>query len=38
VPADVYEAMLEKLDDMTLVDLVKKRQNQPEIEVSFDEL
>jgi antitoxin StbD len=38
VPADVYEAMLEKLDDMALIDLVKKRQNQPEIEVSLDEL
>lgn len=38
VPADVYEAMLEKLDDMALIDLVKKRQHQPEIEVSLDEL
>ena len=38
VPADVYEALLDRLDDMALVEIVKKRQYQAEIEVSLDDL
>lgn len=38
VPADVYEALLDRLDDMALVEIVKKRQHQAEIEVSLDDL
>ncbi|MGC9387237.1 MAG: type II toxin-antitoxin system Phd/YefM family antitoxin [Hydrogenovibrio sp.] len=38
VPADVYEAILERLDDMALMEIVKQRQKQAEIEVTLDEL
>jgi len=38
VPADVYEALLDRLDDMALVEIVKQRQNQPEIEVDINDL
>ena len=38
VPAAAYEAMIDKLEDMELTVLVNERQNQPEIEVSIDDL
>jgi len=38
VPADAYEKLMDKLEDMELAAIVKDRQNMPEIEVSLDEL
>ncbi len=38
VPAELYELMMEQLDDLALVELVKSRRNQPEIEVDIDDL
>ena len=38
VPADAYEAMIDKLEDIELAALVKDRESQPEIEVSIDDL
>lgn len=38
VPAAAYEAMMEMLDDVELLDLVKKRQNEKSIKVSLDDL
>lgn len=38
VPADAYEIMMDKLEDVELAMLVKERQNQPEIEVSINDL
>lgn len=38
VPADAYEAMMDKLEDIELAALVKERESQPEIEVSIDDL
>lgn len=38
VPADAYEAMMDKLEDIELAALVKERENQPEIEVRIDDL
>ncbi|PCI62403.1 MAG: antitoxin [Gammaproteobacteria bacterium] len=38
VPADAYEIMMDKLEDVELAALVKERQNQPEIEVSINDL
>lgn len=38
VPADAYEAMMDKLEDIELAAVVKERENQPEIEVSIDDL
>jgi antitoxin StbD len=38
VPAEMYEAMLEQIDDIALAELIKQRQNDPEIEVNLDEL
>ena len=38
VPAEVYEQLLDRLDDMALIEIVKQRQNQPEIEVALNEL
>jgi antitoxin StbD len=38
VPADAYEVMMDKLEDIELAALVKERQGQPEIEVSINDL
>ena len=38
VPADAYEAMIDKLEDIELALLVKERQNQLEIEVDINDL
>ena len=38
VPTDVYEAMMERLDDMDLADLVKARSKETPIPVSLDDL
>lgn len=38
VPAEVYETLMEKLDDLELNALADRRNDQPEIEVTLDEL
>ena len=38
VPPDVYEAMLEMIDDMSLADTIRARRKEPAIEVDIDEL
>ncbi len=38
VPAAAFEAMMEHLDDLELVRLVKERANEPSFEVSLDDL
>lgn len=38
VPADVFEAMMERLDDMDLAELVKARSHETPISVSLDDL
>lgn len=38
VPAEAYELLMDKLEDIELAAIVKERQNMPEIEVSLDEL
>lgn len=38
VPADVYEAMLDRLDDLDLVEIVKARANERGIPVNIDDL
>lgn len=38
VPADAFEAMLEKLDDIDIKKTVRKRQNEKSIPVSLDAL
>jgi len=38
VPADAYEIMMDKLEDVELALLVKERQGQPEIKVSINDL
>lgn len=38
VPAVAYEAMMELLDDVHLLRLVKERQNEKSIKVSLDDL
>lgn len=38
VPVDAFEAMMEKLDDISLVKLVKERANQPTISVEPSDL
>ena len=38
VPADAYEALIDKLEDIELASIVKQRQNSAEIEVSIDDL
>ena len=38
VPAEVYEAMLDRLDDQELVALVKERSAEPSIRVDLNEL
>lgn len=38
VPAAAYEALMDKLEDMELAQIVNQRREQKEIEVSLDEL
>lgn len=38
VPPERYEAMLEELDDLALVRLVKERKSEKSVEVSLDDL
>jgi antitoxin StbD len=38
VPAELYEMLLEKLEDIELVELVRRRERQPEIEVDVNDL
>lgn len=38
VPAAAYEAMMELLDDVELLRIVKERMNEPAIKVSLDDL
>ncbi len=38
VPAEAYEALIDKLEDIELAAIVRDRLNQPEIEFSLDEL
>jgi antitoxin StbD len=38
VPAEVYEAMLEQLDDQALIKLVEARRHEPSIPVNLDDL
>lgn len=38
IPADAYEMLLDKLEDYELAQLVKERADQPELEISIDEL
>lgn len=38
VPAEAYELLMDKLEDMELSALVSARLDQPEIEVSIDDL
>ncbi|QYY82221.1 type II toxin-antitoxin system Phd/YefM family antitoxin [Pseudomonas germanica] len=38
VPADVYEAMMERLDDLELAEIVRARSHETPISVSLDDL
>ena len=38
VPAEAYELLMDKLEDMELAALVEARKDQPEIEVNIDDL
>lgn len=38
VPAEAYEALMDKLEDMELAQIVQERECQEEIEVSIDDL
>ncbi|PNS09743.1 type II toxin-antitoxin system Phd/YefM family antitoxin [Solilutibacter silvestris] len=38
VPADAYEALVEMIDDLELVEIVKKRQKERSIKVSLNDL
>lgn len=38
VPAEIYEAMLDRLDDQELVTIVKERLGEPSIRVDLNEL
>ena len=38
VPPEVYEAMLEMIDDMSLAETIRARRDEPAIEVDIDEL
>ena len=38
VPAKAFELLMEKLEDMELAAIVEARKDQPEIEVSIDDL
>ena len=38
VPAEIYEALLDRLDDQELVAIVKERSSEPSIRVDLNEL
>lgn len=38
VPADVFEAMMERLDDLELADLVRSRRHETPVPVNLDDL
>lgn len=38
VPADAYELLMDKLEDIELAQLVEERKEQPEIEVNINDL
>lgn len=38
VPASAYAAMMDLLDDLDLLEIVRQRQQEPSIKVSIDEL
>ncbi len=38
VPAEAYEMLMDKLEDMELAAIVAERKDQPEIEVDIDDL
>ena len=38
IPADAFEALMEKLEDYELSRVVKEREHEPSIKVSLDEL
>ena len=38
VPADAYEAMMELIEDLELLDLVKQREQEESVRVSVDDL
>lgn len=38
VPADAYEAMIERLDDLALAEIVRERAREKPVRVSLDEL
>lgn len=38
VPAAAYEAMMELIDDMALLEIVKQRQHEASVPVSLDDL
>ena len=38
VPAQAYELLMDKLENLELAQIVEERQNQPEIKVSLDDL
>ncbi len=38
VPAEAYELLMDKLEDIELAAIVKERENQPEIEVDINDL
>ena len=38
VPADAWEAIMDRLEDMELTEIVRQREGQEEIEVSIEDL
>ena len=38
VPAEAYEAMMERLDDLALVEIARERAHEEPVRVSLDEL
>ncbi len=37
VPPDLYEAMIELIDDLTLVETIRARRREPTVEVDIDD-
>jgi len=38
IPADAFEALMEKLEDYELSQVVKEREHEPSVKISLDEL
>jgi len=38
IPAQAYELLIDKLDDLELLAMIESRKDQPEIEVNIDDL